>query len=110
MSAHTIGTGYTLAKIGGDGVKAVAVQVTGSASYDTGGSVGDFSSIFGDELRSVIGTAQGAVAYGLQYVPAGSNAPATAKLFVADADGAQIANATDLSGVVFDCVATGTDA
>jgi len=108
MSAHTLVTavqvGETLS-----GVKAVAGTFTGSASYDADGSVLDLSSVFSDEVRSIIALAQGAVGKVCHYVPAGSNAPATGELAVDDG-GTQATAADDLSGITFDFIAIGTDA
>lgn len=108
MSAHTLltaaQTGETLS-----GVKAVAGTFTGSASYDTGGSILDLSGYFSDEVRSIIALAQGTVGKVCHYVPAASNAPATGELVVDDG-GTQATAADDLSGITFDFIAIGTDA
>jgi hypothetical protein len=107
MSAHTVGTGLTLGKNGGDGEKIVRVPVTGSASYDTGGSTADFSSIFGDEVNLVSGKALGTTGYEVQMDSAG--AAATRKLVVFTSNGTQVSGSTDLSGVTFQLIVVGTD-
>lgn len=108
MSAHTlveaVQTGETLS-----GVKAVAGTFTGTASYDTGGSILDLSSVFSDEVRSVIALAQGTTGKVCHYVPDTGNAPATGALVVEDG-GTQASSTDVLSGITFDFVAIGTDA
>ena len=110
MSAHTITSASTIAKIGGDGVKILYVTGTLSASYDTGGSVIDLSDYFSDEVRSITATVNGLTLTHLTYVPAGSNAPATCKIACWDDDGAQEGSTDDLSGITFNALVCGTDA
>jgi len=110
MSAHTITSVQTLAKLGGDGAKICLVTGTLSASYDTGGSVIDLSSYFGDEVLSITGTCQGTTLTHLTYVPAASNAPATGKIACWDKDGTQETATDDLSAIVFQALVVGTDA
>jgi len=110
MSAHTVESNSTIAKIGGDGVKQTYVQITGSASYDTGGSVLDLSDYFGDEVRAIIPATQGTTEYQLTYIPDTGNAPSTGKVAVFDGGGTQVSSTTDLSGVTYDLIVVGTDA
>jgi hypothetical protein len=109
MSAHTIVSVKELARNGGDGEKLSHVQITGTASYDTGGSVLDLSSYFGDEVRAIIPSTQGTTEYQLTYIPDTGNAPATGKIAVFDGGGTQISAAVDLSGVTYDLLVSGTD-
>jgi hypothetical protein len=95
---------------GSDGIVTKLVKITGSASYDTGGSVLDLSDYFGDEVRTIMGQAQGTGALGVQYVPAASNAPATGKLVLFDKDGTQESSTDNMSTTTYDLIAVGTDA
>ena len=109
MSAHTVVSVVELAGYGGDGVKLALVKFTGSASYDTGGSVLDLSAYFGDEVRSITVTAQGATGKVGHYVPDSGNAPATCKVVIDDG-GTQESGSAGLSGITFDALVAGTDA
>ncbi len=82
MSAHTIGTFYeTPAPAGGDGLKKVYGTMTGSASYDTGGSTIDLSTAFGKSVSDVKAWDDSG-RYCYHFVPAAAGAPATGKLKV----------------------------
>lgn len=109
MSAHTVATCVDVARYGGSGVKVAAGTFTGTASYDTGGSVIDLSSYFSDEVRSIIATAQGTTGKVCHYVPDTGNAPATCKLVVEDG-GTQASSTDNLATITFDFIAVGTDA
>ena len=106
MGNFTITEAKVLSNLCTDGEKVMRISATGPASYDTGGSELDTSDYL-TTMTCCIGQAQGAVAYGPQYVPAVADAAATGLVFVADADGAQEASTTDLSGVTFDFICTG---
>ena len=82
MTAHTLGTCYeTPATAGGDGLKEVDGSITGSASYDTGGSVIDLSTVFAGAVSHVKAwDSTGRYVY--YFAPAASGAPATGKLKV----------------------------
>ena len=108
MSAFTVATAVNVAPTLA-GVKIVAGTLTGTASYDTGGSIADLSSYFGDEVRSLIVQAQGTTEYQPCFVPGASNGAALGKVFLADGGGTQVSSTTDLSGVTFDFIAIGTD-
>jgi hypothetical protein len=109
MSAHTIVSALTIATGAGGGLKQMAVSITGSASYDTGGSVLDLSSYFSDEVRMIHPTAQGTAPLGAQYVPDTGNAPATCKVVLIDKDGTEESSTDNMSGTVYDLIVTGTD-
>lgn len=51
MSAHTLGTCYEMVGANFGGIKQVAGTFTGTASYDSGGSVLNLSTVFSDECR-----------------------------------------------------------
>jgi len=111
MGAFTVGAAKTVAAYSPtSGTKLVQVQLTGPASYDTGGSVVNLGTVAGKEVLSISVKAQGAVAYQAQYVPAANNAPATGKLFVADGGGTQITSETALNTIKFDALIVCTDA
>lgn len=108
MSAHTLVTGVQVGETL-SGVKVIAGTFTGTASYDTGGSIFDLSTKFGDEVRSIIALAQGTTGKVCHFVPGASNGAALGKLVVDDG-GTQASSTDDLSGITFDYIAIGTDA
>ncbi len=110
MSAHTVVTAVDTAIYGGEGVKQVSGTFTGSASYDTGGSIIDLSSYFSDEVRSLICTCQGLTKTDGTFIPGASNGAALGKIAMWDKDGTQEGSTDNLSTITFDFIATGTDA
>lgn len=98
------------APAGGDGLKVCMGTLVGTASYDTGGSDADFSSIFGGALYYVEANIDNAD-YRISFVP-GSSYATTCKLFVDDNAGAEITNKTSLATplATVEWVAWGTDA
>ena len=108
MSAFTVGTLKEYSPSSTAGGKIVTGLLTGTASYDTGGSVVDLSSYFNGAIGAVVVMAEGATDYDCQYVPASSRATATGKIFVHEA-GTQSSSTDDLSGVTFSIVVQGTD-
>jgi len=111
MTAHTVTSVYTMSTGNSvDGIVTKLVTITGSASYDTGGSILDLSDYFGDEVRALIPAVQGTGALGAQYVPAASNAAATGKVVLFDKDGTQETATDDMHATVYQFIAIGTDA
>lgn len=111
MADFVIDTSET-AQIGStlSGTKAVHIQAAGP-NYTTGGNViTSVASYFSDELRDVIVSVQGTTLYHGTFIPGTSNDPATGAIKLFDKDGTEVANAVDLTSVVFGLVAIGTDA
>jgi len=97
------------APAGGDGLKCVMGTCTGPASYDAGGSVIDFSSIFGSTVRFVKANIDNA-AYRISWVPGSSYAAATGKLFVDDNAGTEATGDLSTNLATVEWIAWGTDA
>jgi len=112
MSAHT---SATLVKsippaAGGDGLKTVMGTFTGSASYDSGGSVLDVSGLFGSKVYD-IQVSPGNADMLCNFVPGTSYATTDCKIRMDDVSGGAEASG-DLSSTpgTFYFVALGTDA
>ena len=104
MTAHTIGTFYeTPAPAGGDGYKKVMGQITGSASYDTGGSTIDLSTAFGKAVSHVKAW-DSTGRYQYYFTPAAAGAPATGKLKVCGVS--EYSVSFDSTSTMFDASAT----
>jgi hypothetical protein len=106
MGAFTVSSMKEKFAVGLNGGKILTGLLAGPASYDAGGSVIDLSSYLNGAVGPVVVVAEGAVDYECQYVPAGSRATATGKIYVHEA-GTQATG--DLSGVVFSILVEGTD-
>ena len=81
MSAHTLASTLRVEILGS--LKKALVTVTGSASYDTGGSTIDLSSIFPSKVygaRIIAVTPHASDKYLASYIAGSSNNPATGKL------------------------------
>ena len=104
MTAHTIGTFYeTPAPAGGDGLKKVYGTITGSASYDTGGSTIDLSTAFGGRVTDVKAWDDSG-RYCYHFTPAAAGAPATGKLKVCGVS--EYSVTFDSTSGMFDAAAT----
>lgn len=108
MSAFTVGTLKEAFSVGTDGGKIISGLLTGTASYDTGGSVVDLSSYSNGAIGPVVVVAEGTTDYEAQYVPDTGRATATGVVFV-HAAGTEVSSSTDLSGVTFSIIAQVTD-
>jgi len=104
MSAHTIGTCYEQRVGNFEGQKIVTGEFTGSASYDSGGSVLDLSSQFADEVRGGYITDRSGEFVGQLLPTASTNAAATTKVLVRGTSWDAVTLA--YSGVWFDASAT----
>lgn len=111
MSAHTLASTLRAEVTGG--IKKAVVTVTGSASYDTGGSTLDLSSIFtlvyGVNVIAISPHASGK--YNDRFIPGASYAPSTGKIKLYDTTtdpGAEVSSTTDLSATTFTIEVTGT--
>lgn len=112
MSAHTVSSTALRSEVN-NGVKTVVVEVTGTASYDTGGSVADLSShfsskVYGAKLLAVSPHASGK--YRPSFIPGSSYAVATGKVKLYDITanpGAEVTSTTDLSATTFTFEVTG---
>lgn len=88
-------------------LKTALVTVAGTASYDTGGSIVDLSSVFPSKVYSVDVVAVSAAAsskYRGSFIPGASSGPALGKIKFNDitaASGAEVSSTTDLSGTTF---------
>lgn len=104
MSAFTVGNPT---KVSLGDIKSAIVDVAGSASYDTAGSLVDLSGIFPSKVHGVKVIAvspHGSDKYRAVYIPGASNAPALGKLKVRDltaASDAEVTSTTDLSATTF---------
>lgn len=121
MSANTVtATPLAFVNLNG-GLKMALVTVTGTASYDTGGSAIDLSTSgnlgVAAGFQTVLGameadnTTAGSSKYQYKFLHAASNAAATGKLKVHDlsaASDAEVSSTTDLSGTVFRLLVIGT--
>lgn len=98
------------APAGGDGLKCVMGTCTGTASYDTGGSTIDLSSIFGDKVYYFVGNIDNAD-YRISWVPGTSYASSDGKLFVDNNAGTQVTSTTSLATplATVEWIAWGTD-
>lgn len=115
MSAFTLGT-VLKESIDKGGFKRVLVEVAGTASYDTHGSVLNassigpgFSKLHGVNVMSVSLAASDK--YRLAFVPGASYSPSTGLLKVRDlsaASDAEVAGSTDLSGTTWVLELVGT--
>lgn len=110
MSAHTLAsTVDTSLALGG--LKVATITVTGSASYDAGGSTLDLSTIFPSKCYGLSQTGvspHGSAKYQPTYVPAAANAPATGKVKIHDITASSGAEASgDLSATTFTFLALG---
>jgi len=102
---------YVPAPAGGDGLKMAMGTAVGPASYDTGGSVIDLSSIFKSTVYYCKANVDNAD-YRIQWVPGTSYASSDGELFVDDNAGTEIAGAVSLATplATVEWVAWGTDA
>jgi hypothetical protein len=104
MSANTVGTPTRVTL--GD-LKRAIIDVTGTASYDTNGSLIDLSATFPSKVlgASVIATSPHASdKYRVMFIPGTSDGPTLGKLKIRDlsaASDAEVASTTDLSGTTF---------
>ncbi len=99
----------TAAPAGGDGVYMVMGTAVGPASYDSTGSELDLSSIFKSKVYWVSAYVDNADIR-MGFVPAGSYATATGKLFVDDNAGAEVTGNLATTCAVTHWVGYGTDA
>ncbi len=107
MSAHTLVTGVRGPSApGGDGTTWAYGTFTGSASYDSTGSVLDLSSVFTSTVVAFIATPRGDATLNAKWVPAASYAAATMKVFLDDNAGTE--ETGNHSGTTFDFLAIGT--
>ena len=113
MSAHTLGsTSWEMpAPSGGSGIKVISGTGTCTASYDTGGSTFDLSSLFASKVYYCSVNIDNA-SFRAQWVPGTSNASSDMKIFVDDNAGTQASSTDDLSTTpgTFEWFAIGTDA
>lgn len=111
MSAHTL---VSSAKLAGyqptDGTKAYAITFTGSASYDTGGSVLNLSTLFGSKCLGGITQQLGGVLQASVIPTSSTYAPATTKVMLIDKDGTEESSADDMSGTTYTAIVWGRDA
>jgi hypothetical protein len=117
MSAHTLASNPRTEILGS--LKKAIVTVTGSASYDTGGSTLDLSSIFPSKVygaRVIAVTPHASDKYREAYIAGSSNNPATGKIKLRNlatvttgTPGSvdEVASTTDLSGTTFTLEVTG---
>lgn len=102
----------TPAPAGGDGVKMAWGTCVPTASYDTGGSVADFSAIFKSKTLMVMFLVPDAD-YEFVFIPTATTyASATGTVFATNNAGTEIANTTDLATALTSVfwIAWGTDA
>ena len=106
MSAHTIVTETEVTpSFATNGIKIVSGTFTGSASYDTGGSVLDMSDSYADECRELTATDESGT-YMAVYDNAASNAPATGKVIVKQVLPTVATVTIAHDGTLFDATAT----
>lgn len=109
MSAHTLAS--TVMNEILFGMKVALVTVTGSASYDAGGSILDLSTIFPSKVYGAVQAAvspHGSAKYQLAFVPGASQGPALGKIKIIDATTDPGAEASgDLSATTFTLVVFG---
>jgi hypothetical protein len=111
MSAHTLVSARRLTGFNSeDGTKAYAVEFTGSASYDTGGSVLDVSSLFDSQCNGGICQQLGGVLQASILPTATTAAPSTLKVMLIDKDGTQESSTDDMSGTTYVAILYGKDA
>lgn len=117
MSAF--GTPTVLQQSQAGGIKFTVITTTGSASYDTGGSVIDlslatlgawtgYSEIYGVAMLGISATASSK--YSPVFIAAAAGAPATGKIKLHDSSAAadaEVTGATDISGTTFTLLVTG---
>jgi len=102
MSAFTFTDTSDVLHVQNGDLKTALVNVTGSASYDTGGSLVDLSAYFTKVRGAHAISASGAALskYKFTFIPGASDGAALGKLKVNDvtaASGAEVSNTTDLS-------------
>lgn len=117
MSAHTLASTVKTEILGS--IKKAIVTVTGSASYDSGGSTLDLSSIFPSKVYGanvVAVTPHASDKYRASYIAGSSNNPATGKIKLRNlatvttgTPGSvdETASTTDLSGTTWTLEVTG---
>jgi hypothetical protein len=110
MSANTAATPTRVTL--GD-LKRAVIDVTGTASYDTGGSLIDLSATFPSKVlgATVIATSPHASdKYRVMFIPGASDGAALGKLKIRDlsaASDAEVSSTTDLSATTFRIEAVG---
>lgn len=109
MSAHTLVS--TLQEETFIGVKKATVTITGSASYDAGGSLIDLSTVFKSKVYGATQLAvspHGSAKYQLAFIRGASDGPALGKVKIHDVTAASGAEASgDLSATTFTLEVTG---
>ena len=111
MSAHTLVSYPVVEAL--LGMKKAVITITGTASYDTGGSTLDLSSLFPSKvygLREIAVSPHGSAKYKLSFVPGSSYDPATGKIKIHDvtaASGAEVTSTTDLHATTWTLEVTG---
>jgi len=112
MSAYTLSsTWYKSGSIpGGDGLVFACGTCTGSASYDTAGSILDLSTVFASKVYWLSATANNAD-YAYKWVPGAANASDVNKLFADDDAGTEASSTDDHSTTpgTIEWFAIGTD-
>jgi hypothetical protein len=102
MSAFTFTDPTSVLHVANGDVKTALVTITGSASYDTGGSLIDLSAYF-TKVRGAQAISASTAAlskYKFTFIPGASDGAALGKLKVNDvtaASGAEVSSTTDLS-------------
>lgn len=98
------------APAGDDGLKCVMGTCVGTASYDTGGSTIDLSSIFGSKVYYLEANIDNAD-YRIQWVPGTAYSSSDGALFVDNSAGTEITNTTSLATplATVEWIAWGTD-